>query len=204
MTSVQPVRIEQPDQGEEAARAALYGLLADLFYAPPSQALLEHLAGSGDEGEGALQQSWSELVAACRGAQQEAVRDEYESLFIGVGKPEVVLYGSYYLSGFMMEKPLAELRADLVRLGIERAEQVSESEDHLATLCAVMRYLIESDELQHGLAAQQAFFATHMRSWVGECCDAVEAHHGAAFYRPVARLARAFFEVEAQAFDMLQ
>jgi TorA maturation chaperone TorD len=203
MTSAQTVRIEQPDQGEEAARAALYGLLADLFYAPPSQALLDHLAGCGSEGEGTLQQSWSELVAACRGAQYDAVRDEYETLFIGVGKPQVVLYGSYYLSGFMMEKPLAELRTDLARLGIERAAQVSESEDHLATLCAVMRYLIESDGLAHGLAAQQTFFAAHMRTWAGECCDAVEAHPNAVFYRPVARLAHAFFEVEAQAFDML-
>lgn len=203
MTSAQTVRLERPDEGEEAARAALYGLLADLFYAPPPQALLAHLAGSSGEGEGALLPSWNELVTACRGAQQDAVRDEYESLFIGVGKPEVMLYGSYYLSGFMMEKPLAELRADLARLGIERSDQVSESEDHLATLCAVMRYLIESEEPAHGLAAQQAFFATHMRGWVGECCDAVEAHPLAVFYRPLARLARAFFEVEAQAFDML-
>jgi TorA maturation chaperone TorD len=203
MTSVQTVRIEQPDEGEEAARAALYGLLADLFYAPPSQALIDHLAASSGEGEGALQQAWAELVAACRTAQQQAVRDEYETLFIGVGKPEVMLYGSYYLSGFMMEKPLAELRADLARLGIERADEISESEDHLATLCAVMRYLIESEEISHGLAAQQAFFATHMQKWMGDCCDAVEAHPQAVFYRAVARLARAFFEVETQAFDML-
>jgi TorA maturation chaperone TorD len=203
MTTVQNVRIERPDQGEEAARADLYGLLADLFYAPPSQVLIDQIAASPTEGEGTLQQAWAELVDACSRARHETVREEYETLFIGVGKPEVILYGSYYLSGFMMEKPLAELRADLARLGIERAEEISESEDHIATLCAVMRYLIESGDESDGLAQQQSFFAAHMRKWVGDCCEAIETHPQAVFYRPVARLARVFFDVEALAFDML-
>jgi TorA maturation chaperone TorD len=204
MTTVQTVRFEQPDQGEEAARAALYGLLSNLFYAPPSQALLDDIAATSGEGDGPLQHAWAELVTACSTARQEKVRDEYESLFIGVGKPEVMLYGSYYLSGFLMEKPLAELRADLVRLGVERTERVTESEDHLATLCAVMRYLIESGETpEAGLQAQQQFFAAHMQKWVIDCCSAVESHPQAVFYRAVAGLARTFFEVEMQAFDML-
>ncbi|HWT71585.1 MAG TPA: molecular chaperone [Oxalicibacterium sp.] len=203
MNTEQAVRFEQADHGEEAARAVLYGLLSNLFYAPPSQALLDDIAATGADGDGPLQHAWTELAAACSTAQQEAVREEYESLFIGVGKPEVMLYGSYYLSGFMMEKPLAELRTDLARLGIERAADVTESEDHLATLCAVMRYLIESDDASHGLHAQHAFFSAHMQKWATICCDAVEAHPQAALYRSVARLARTFFEVEAQAFDML-
>ncbi|HTH45513.1 MAG TPA: molecular chaperone TorD family protein [Oxalicibacterium sp.] len=204
MTNVQTVRFEQADQGEEAARAALYGLLSNLFYAPPSQALLDDMAASAVDGDGPLQQAWRELAAACKGAQELEVRDEYETLFIGVGKPEVMLYGSYYLSGFLMEKPLAELRADLARLGIERADKVTESEDHLATLCAVMRYLIESDDgTQASLQAQQAFFAAHMQKWVGECCNAVASHPQARLYRAAAGVARQFFEVETQAFDML-
>jgi TorA maturation chaperone TorD len=103
-----------------------------------------------------------------------------------------------------MEKPLADLRSDLAKLGIERAEEVVESEDHIATLCEVMRYLITSDDVVHaGLHQQKAFFAAHMQPWVVDCCNAVEASRHADFYKSVARLARAFFEVEIQAFDML-
>lgn len=204
MNTEQTVRFEQAGQGEEAARAVLYGLLSNLFYAPPPQTLLDDIAATGADGDGSLQRAWTELVAASSTAHQEDVRDEYESLFIGVGKPEVMLYGSYYLSGFLMEKPLAELRADLARFDIERAADVTESEDHLATLCAVMRYLIDSEDAAlAGLQAQQAFFAAHMQKWIVDCCHAVESHPQAVFYRAVAGLARVFFEVEIQAFDML-
>lgn len=201
--TAQAVAFETPDQGEEAARAEVYGLLAALFYAPPAQALLDAIAAAPAVGESLLEQAWNELAAACRHAQPSQVREEYDGLFIGVGKPDVLLYGSFYLSGFLMEKPLAELRADLAKLGLERSESMSESEDHLAALCDVMRYLITSDDAVHGsLAAQQKFFDTHMRSWVLACCEAVENHPNAQFYRLAAALARRFFEVEMQAFDM--
>ena len=200
---VQPLKFEKRDEGEETARADLYGLLATLLYAPPSQALLDTIASARTEGEGVLERAWADLVAACREASEDAVRSEYDQLFVGVGKPEVVLYGSYYLSGFMMEKPLVELRDDLARLGLARPESVPESEDHLAALCEVMRYLIASDDLQHAnLETQKAFFATHLQPWVRECCTAVSEHPQARFYRPVAALASVFFDVEMQAFDM--
>lgn len=203
----QTLHFERLDQGEETARADLYGVLATLFSAPPSQNLLDSMAASGAVGEGVgdtvLQLAWSDLVAACQNARQEAVREEYEHLFIGVGKPEVMLYGSYYLTGFLMEKPLAVLRTDLAALGIERAQAVVESEDHVGTLCEVMRYLIESDDIaQASLATQKRFFADHLQPWAVRACDAVEAHPDANFYRPVARLARTFFDIEMQAFDM--
>jgi TorA maturation chaperone TorD len=203
-TTAQPLKFEAPDQGEEAARADLYGLLATLFYGPPPQALLDTIALSPQSpGDSPFEHAWAELRAACASAQAEAVREEYDSLFIGVGKPEVILYGSYYLSGFMMEKPLAELRADLAKLGLQRAETVTESEDHIATLCEVMRYLITSEDIAHaGIAVQKKFFGDHMQSWATDMCAAIEAHPGARFYAPVARLAHAFFEVEMQAFDM--
>jgi TorA maturation chaperone TorD len=199
---------ERPDQGEEAARADLYGALATLFSKPPSQHLLDSVAAGGaaagaGEGNTVLQLAWADLVDACNNALQEAVREEYEHLFIGVGKPEVMLYGSYYLSGFLMEKPLAVLRTDLRALGIERAQAVVESEDHIGTLCEVMRYLIASDDIaQASLATQKTFFADHLQPWVVRACDAVDAHPDANFYRPVARLARTFFDIEMQAFDM--
>jgi TorA maturation chaperone TorD len=202
-TTTHPLVFERQDQGEETARADLYGLLATLFYAPPSQALLDTIASAQSEGEGVLERAWADLVAACKSAKAEPVRDEYELLFLGVGKPEVMLYGSYYLSGFLMEKPLAALRTDLSMLGIERVQSVVESEDHIASLCEVMRYLIASDDPLHGnLATQQTFFSDHMQAWVDDMCNALEAHPKTDFYLPVTRLARAYFAVEMQAFDM--
>jgi TorA maturation chaperone TorD len=203
MTTAQPMMFDRADQGEETARADLYGVLAMLFSAPPSQALLFDIAASDAEGDAVLEVAWIDLVHACKEADEEEVREEYEQLFIGVGKPEVMLYGSYYLAGFLMEKPLALLRTDLAALGIERAQTVVESEDHVGTLCEVMRYLIASDELVHlDLATQRTFFADHMQQWVLRACDAIESHPDAVFYQHVARLARAFFEVEMLAFDM--
>lgn len=203
MTSAQSIKFESQDQGEETARADLYGLLATLLYAPPSQTLLDTIGSAAVQGESVLEHAWADVVAACKTAQQEAVREEYELLFVGVGKPEVMLYGSFYLSGFLMEKPLAELRTDLSLLGLQRSDDVVESEDHLASLCEVMRYLIASDDVVHAnLAAQEKFFNTHMRGWVLDCCNALEASSNARFYKPVARLAHVFFEVEMQAFDM--
>lgn len=203
MTTAQPLKFETPDRGEETARADLYGLLATLFYAPPSQSLLDTIASAQTHGEGILGRAWTDLVSACKHADQEAVRQEYEELFIGVGKPEVMLYGSYYLSGFLMEKPLAALRDDLAKLGLQRTDSVVESEDHIASLCEVMRYLIAADDaLYANVATQKKFYADHMLAWVGDMCSALEAHPGTNFYRPVGQLARSFFEVETQAFDM--
>jgi TorA maturation chaperone TorD len=205
MTITQPLKFEAPDQGEETARADLYGLLATLFYAPPSQALLDTIGSAQTQGEGVLELAWADLVAVARQAQAETVREEYEQLFIGVGKPEVMLYGSYYLSGFLMEKPLVALRTDLAKLGLQRAGSVVESEDHIAALCEVMRYLIASDDVTQGsLAMQKKFFADHIQAWVNDLCIALAAHPHAKFYVPVAQVARSFFEVEMQAFDMVE
>lgn len=203
MNTSQPLKFEAPDQGEETARADLYGLLATLLYAPPPQGLIDTIAAAQSQGDGVLERAWAGLVQACKTARAEEVRDEYEQLFIGTGKPEVMLYGSYYLSGFLMEKPLAALRADLDALGLERTLAVTESEDHLATLCEVMRYLIASeDALQATIAAQKTFFAAHMQTWVRDACAAIAASRHARLYAAVAHLAHTFFEVEMQAFDM--
>lgn len=203
MPSPQPLKFEAPDQGEEAARAELYGLLALLFYGAPSAALLDAIAQAPVEGEGVLQDAWSALAAACRQTDPERARDEYEALFIGVGKPELMLYGSYYLSGFLMEKPLAALRAELATLGLERAHSMPESEDHIAALCEAMRCLIESDDPLHSnIATQKRFFAHHLEPWVHPMFDAIIGYRKARLYKAVAQLAKCFFEVEQQAFEM--
>jgi TorA maturation chaperone TorD len=192
---------------EETARAEVYGLLAALYYAAPQPGLLDNLRVAVTEAPAAgavLEASWSELVGAARRLSNEAIAREYEALFGGVGKPEVYLFGSHYLSGFLNEKPLAALRTDLAGLGLARDEAMPETEDHFAYLCEVMRYLIAGDDVAvANLTRQREFFASHLQPWASELCDAVERHPKSGFYRCASGFTQAFLSVEAQGFDML-
>lgn len=192
---------------EETARAELYGLLAALYYAPPEPELLAQLRVAVTEAPAAggfLEEPWRELVGVARELDDEALRLEYNALFGGIGKPEVYLYGSHFLSGFLNEKPLARLRTDLTRLGLARDETMSETEDHFAYACEVMRFLIAGDNVEvANLTNQKAFFADHVQPWVNQMCEAITAHHKARFYARLATLTQAFISVEAQGFDML-
>jgi TorA maturation chaperone TorD len=192
---------------EETARAEVYGVLAALYYAPPGEALLEQLRVAATEAPaegGFLEEPWRGLVAAARELSLAQVTAEYNALFGGVGKPEVYLFGSHYLSGFLNEKPLAKLRDDLGALGLARDETMPETEDHIAYLCEVMRYLIAGDDLAvANLTKQREFFAAHVQPWVNPLCDAIVAHPRARFYAALAEFTRAFMSVEAQGFDML-
>ena len=204
---MQALKFSTTDEHEELARAEVYGLLAHLFYAAPADELYAQLRLAVTEApvQGAfLERSWSEVVAAARRLSVAEVSDEYAALFLGVGKPEVFLYGSFFLTGTLNGKPLVELRRDLRALGLERPETISETEDHLASLCEVMRYLIAGDDLGvSNLGAQQRFYNAHLRGWVEAFCDALAAHPRADFYRAVAGFARDFFAVEAQGLDLL-
>jgi TorA maturation chaperone TorD len=116
----------------------------------------------------------------------------------------VFLYGSYYLAGFLNEKPLAELRTDLAALGLTRDEQRGETEDHIAYVFEVMRYLIAGDDVAVcNLEQQRRFFRAHVQSWVERLADAVEAQPRARLWREVAAFTRAFVQVEMQGFDLL-
>lgn len=211
MTDSQPISLTahaaiHTDQAEDTARADLYGLLASLFYRAPDAALLHHIAANraqGDEAKSPLGQAWNALCDAAAGTTAAEAEDEYQQLFVGVGKPDVFLYGSYYQAGFLNERPLVSLREDLARYGLERHEDVSETEDHIATLCEVMRFLIAGDDVGiSNLGEQQRFFSRHLQPWVDAMCDAVLAHPGARFYAGAAQLLRAFASVEAVAMDM--
>lgn len=192
---------------EETARAEIYGLLAALFYAPPSADLLDQIRVAVTEAPASgafLEDSWRGLVAAARERSDAAIAEEYEALFGGVGRPEIYLYGSHYLCGFLNDKPLAELRTDLADLGLTRDETMPETEDHVAYLCEVMRFLIAGDDVEvSNLTHQQAFFAKHVRSWVNDLCDQLDQHPRSQFYRALAGFTRAFVSVESQGFDML-
>ena len=211
MTSLsQPAPLAQLDTStldEETARAEIYGLLAALYYAAPDDALYGKLRVAITEAPAAgalLESPWGELVAAARAQPLADTQREYDALFGGVGKPEVYLFGSHYLSGFLNEKPLAVLRTDLAQLGLARDETLPETEDHVAYVCEVMRYLIAGEDVAvANLTRQREFFARHVQPWLSAMCEAIAGHPKARFYRALAVWTQAFVGVEAQGFDML-
>lgn len=192
---------------EETARAEIYGLLSSLYYQAPSAELLSQLRVAVTEAPNAgafLEESWRELVASARDRHDPQLAAEYTALFGGVGKPEVYLFGSHYLSGFLNEKPLVKLRDDLAALGLGRSEGMSETEDHVAYVFEVMRFLIAGDDVSvSNLSHQQAFFSQHVQPWVSHMCQKLMQHPQANFYARVAAFTEAFLSVEVQGFDLM-
>jgi len=195
--------------GEDQARADLYALLARLLLAAPDTQLLYALAHAdpiaAEGGDPALEQAWEALTLASSVMDPAAVAEEFDQLFISVGTPPVNPYGSRYLAGYMNDAPLAELRADLARCGLQRVRGVGEFEDHLGALCEIMRVLIAGAPAplaiaRQPLARQQAFFDAHIAPWYARCLADIAAAEGANYYRLVARLAGAFLDIEAEAF----
>jgi TorA maturation chaperone TorD len=206
--NAQAMQFSTPDDGDELARAEVYGVLAHLFVAAPGAELYEQLRVAPTEAPAAggfLEEPWRELVGTARRLTRDEVAAEYDALFQGIGKPEVFLYGSYHLAGAVNDKPLVELRRDLQALGLERAEGILETEDHLASLCEVMRFLIAGDDVAVcNLEQQRRFFRVHLQPWVETLAGEIEAHPRADFYRAAAGFLRAFAQVEAQGFDLIE
>ena len=193
---------------EEAARANFYALLARLFYAAPDAALLAALAaadeivseGAGDSDGAGLALAWRDVTLAAAAADPAAVEQEYQDLFVGVGKAQVSVYASAYLAKSLADAPLVELRDFLARRQIARRTSVHEPEDHVAALCELMRYLIAEE--QAPLDQQLLIFEKFLRPAMGPLCDAVCKLDGAKFYRRVSRFAVSFFDVEYAVFRM--
>ncbi len=165
---------------------------------PPDAETLELLAlvEARPSDEDDLGRAWSGLQAAAAEGTPEALADEYHALFIGLGRGELVPYGCWYLTGYLMERPLAVLRADLARLGFERGADVKETEDHAAIICDVMSALT-ADDIGFDLATRADFFRRHVGPWLGRFfTDMIEAD-SANFYRAVGRFGRLFVELEA-------
>jgi TorA maturation chaperone TorD len=206
--TTQALTFGSTDDTEELARAELYGLLAQLWLAPPDDALLAQFSVAVTEAPqpgGFLEAPWESLVSAMRATSVKAAADEHDALFQGVGKPEVFLYGSFYLSGYLHEKPLANLRTDLAELGLTREGSRLETEDHVAYVFEVMRYLIAGDDAAvSNLEQQRRFFRAHVQSWVEKLCETVIAHPKARLWREVAAFTAAFVQIETQAFDLLE
>jgi TorA maturation chaperone TorD len=187
---------------EDLLRADLYAMLAQLLARAPSQDLIDKAARlSGDDSD--LGQGITALAAVARGKKAKAVEREYNALLIGLGRGELLPYASYYLTGFLNEKPLARLRGHMSQLGIQRNDDVKEPEDHIATLCEIMAGLIRGtygDPLS--VEDQHAFFNTHVATWAGHFFTDLEAAEGSVFYAPVGKIGRAFMEIEIEAFRM--
>jgi TorA maturation chaperone TorD len=182
----------------DAGRAHQYLLLASLLSAPPSKKLLGAIAKlDGDDTP--LGRAHAALAAAAQDAVASAVEREYFDLFIGVGRGEVLPYASYYLTGFLHERPLARLRGDLVAFGIERAENNPEPEDNAATLCEIMAGFADG-RFAASNEQQREFFEKHIAPWMGRMFADLEKAEAAKFYRPVGSLGRLFLEIEAEAF----
>ncbi|MDH3759819.1 MAG: molecular chaperone TorD family protein [Gammaproteobacteria bacterium] len=183
-------------ENEQRYRAAAYGLLAAMLRAAPEQALLEHLcklSPDGDAEPDELTQAMSELAAVAGKVDSDQLEDEYNALFIGIGKGEVVPFGSWYMTGFLMEQPLSDLRNDLKLLGFEREANTREPEDHAAAIFEVFSVMI-TDAIS--LDQQQNFFEKHMQPWLKLFFTDLGKARSAEFYKPVARFGAAFIELE--------
>lgn len=193
---------------EDEARVRFYSLVAHLFVAAPTTALLDALAAAdplptlqlGNQ----LEQAWENLTAAAGLVPAEVVQQEFDALFVGVGNPRINPNASLYLAGFLMEKPLAVLRSDMAALGLSRQAGRGETEDHISALCEAMRLQIsgEGGVARQDEAEQKRFFERHLASWCARCMDDIRHVEEVNFYRCVADFTQAFVEMEAAAFDI--
>ena len=187
---------------EERLRADVYALLAGVLRAPVGSEALSRLGALiGDESD--IGQALDALAAAARRFSVEGAEREYHELFIGLGRGEVSPFGSYYLTGFLYEKPLAQLRQDMATIGIGRSEANREPEDHIAALCEMMAGMILGAFGEPvSLERQKKFFDAHVGSWASKFFTDLEKAPSAALYMPVGRLGRLFMAIETQAFQM--
>ena len=189
-------------EDEQRYRAGAYSLLAALLRAAPEQFLLDHLleiSPQDDAEPDALAEAMSALATTARSQDPQQLEEEYNALFIGMGKGEVVPYGSWFMTGFLMEQPLSDLRDDLRVLGFERSADTHEPEDHVAAIFEVFSVMISDAS---SLSEQQRFFETHMKPWLERFFADLGNARSADFYKSVARFGAAFIELESAYLSM--
>ncbi|MEX0348137.1 MAG: molecular chaperone [Paracoccaceae bacterium] len=198
MDAAQDIQITDMDR----ARADLYNFLGTLLAGPPDDMLLSQTAGlTGDDTE--LGQAIGTLAKLARVTKPKAAETEFNKLFIGLGRGELLPFASYYLTGFLNEKPLALLRQDMATRGMQRAETVFEPEDSIASLMEMMAAMIVGRfGAPADLAAQKQFFNKHIGPWAGHFFTDLEEAKTSVFYTPVGTVGRIFMSVEAEAFRM--
>ena len=204
-TAAARIEVCRPLAPEEAARGDFYALLARLFHAAPDAALLQTLAHADPlpgEGDRDLASAWDELSLASSAMDPDAATDEYEALFVGVGKARVSIYAGYYTGALAIDHPRVRLQADLARFGLARQAQAAEPEDHFAGLFDVMRVLAAGGAGRDPapIGEQKGFFEAYLKPGAPRFCEAVAQAAEANYYRRVAALARAFIAIEIESF----
>lgn len=188
---------------EDLWRSQLYALLGRSLARRPDNALLTALAQlKGDASP--LGQALAGLAEQARTISPERAQDEYDALFIGLPRGELVPYASFYRTGFLYERPLAKLRGDMAKLGYARADGVYEPEDHMGALCELMALLISGDETRGPaeLPTQERLFRQHIAPWGERFFTDLERAESAQLYRPLGAAGRIFMSIETQAFAL--
>lgn len=200
MANTAEVQCPRSISDEDRARAQMYQLLGVLLGGPPSSELLRGLATlKGDDTP--IGNASRNLAALAQRTTPKDAEREFNNLFVGIGRGELLPYTSYYLTGFLNEKPLADLRSDLMARGIKARDNVKEPEDHMGTLCEIMAGIIAGEFLcDSDQPSQKAFFDAHLAKWAALFFTDLEEAQSAVFYAPVGSLGRAFMAVEADAF----
>lgn len=184
----------------DIARSEQYRFVARMLAAPPDTDMLRQIAQlQGDDT--ALGQGFGALARTAAQTDADAVAGEYFELFVGVGRGELLPYASFYLTGFLNERPLADLRSDLARLGVARATGRHDPEDHIALLFEVMAEMA-AGEIAADTQTQAAFFARHIGPWAAQFFDDLAIAPSARFYRPVAEIGRILTDIESRAFSL--
>jgi TorA maturation chaperone TorD len=185
------------DAAPARVRADLYHLLAHLLARPPSDGLLATVASLRGGGS-PLGQEIDLLARLAADHGRDAAEREYNALFIGVHRGELVPYASFYLTGFLHDRPLARLRRDMAVLGLERLAGVSEPEDHIASLCEIMGGLVAGRYPASPALPEDRFFARYLAPWAGQFFRDLERSRNADLYRPLGRIGRLFIDLEAE------
>jgi TorA maturation chaperone TorD len=207
MAEAIPIDFRPDVAPEDQARGDLYALLGRLWYVGPDASLLRAIAQAESiaaEGEQvALAESWQQLQTAAGATDPAAAAGEYETLFVGTGKAAITLYVSHYLAESAKERVLVALRDELPTLGLGRAGEAHEPEDHFAALCEVMRHLVAAGSTDAALHRQRKFFTRYIGPAYNRLLEQVFISDSANFYKSVARFTKAFFDIEAAALEML-
>ena len=184
-------------------RANTYSILAALLSRPPTADLVDYLRHIEPESEeenpsetGDIGKAWQQLRLAAREISIEQLDDEFHHLFIGLGRGEIVPFGSWHMTGFLMEKPLSDLRDDLRSLGIEPGENEKDPEDHIAALCECMAILIQAGDVDE--SRERQFYTRHIHPWAGNFFRQLQSAVSANFYIPVGFLGQSFMDLESQ------
>jgi TorA maturation chaperone TorD len=187
---------------EDQLRADMYSFLANLLRSEPSADLVNQLTKLESD-ESPIGKSIKTLSKLASSLDLPTIRDEYVRIFIGVGRGEILPFASYYLTGFLKDKPLAKLRNDMKEIGIQLAENVKEPEDHIASLFDMMSGLILGKfSKKFSIGEQKDFFNKHLAPWVDLLMRDIESSRIAVFYSPIGTIGREFMEIERSSFSM--